>query len=79
MLGLSYQILWNHSHPLWNDSKILIVQKFGDIRFVLELQLELSRMKQRPGESVRRFSEKIELLFDLIHDQTRIFDESRAG
>lgn len=42
-----------------------------------ELQLELSKLRQNAGESVRNFAHRIESILGLMYDQESMYDDTR--
>lgn len=74
--GSAFNYIRNTENLLWDEVKDLLISKFGERRSIPELQLELANIRQLPGESVRKYSEKIEKILGLMCDQSKTDDKA---
>ncbi|XP_026481547.1 uncharacterized protein LOC113388373 [Ctenocephalides felis] len=76
--GAAFQYIRRSGDVGWEELKSLLLNRFGEKRSMAELQLELTNLKQHPGENVRTFSGKIERLLGLMYDQGIMLDSAKA-
>lgn len=76
--GAAFQYIRRSHNVTWEELKNLLSKKFGERRSVAELQLELTKLRQNAGESVRNFAHRIESILGLMYDQEIMFDDTRG-